>query len=299
MRIKILIAVTAGLISTTATQAQQIFKITQFLQHNFFYNPAASGVDEKSSFGAMYRSMWAGIDGGPKTTVLFFDKKLEKHKVGFSTVFYSNKTGPTSRTGGNLNLAYIVKLKDDRALHFGLGAHLLQFSVDKNKIASAIANDPLLASASNTFKGDANAGVYFTSSKFNIGVSAMQLVQPKLNMIKGTSGEDNQGKLYRHYYVVSNYNIQVDEDNVLTPNVLVKYQPNAPVDIEAGARLLYQNFLWVGANYHYKQEFSIYAGLKIDEKMSIGYAYDRYNAPVDIFNGGNGGHEFALRFFLK
>lgn len=299
MRSKIITYLLLSCITATTVQAQQIFKISQFVQHNFLYNPAAAGASDRASVGSVVRTMWADMEGGPKTFIAYGDKFFDKQKVGVSAVVYSDKTGPTLRNGGNLNLSYAVKVGENRRVQFGLGAHLLQFRIDHAKIASAIPNDPLLAAPATSFKGDANAGVYYKSPTLNVGISAMQLIQPKLNIIKGTNGEDNSGKLYRHYFFTANYNYRVDEETVLTPNFLFKYLPNAPLEFEGGVQLMYKDFIWVGGNYHYQQEYSIFAGIMIENQFSIGYSYDRYNTPADLFTGGNAGHELTLRYFFN
>jgi type IX secretion system PorP/SprF family membrane protein len=169
---------------------------------------------------------------------------------------YTDKTGPTSRSGGELNLSYSVKLDGKGTkLMLGLGGQVLQFKVDKDKISEYIPNDPLLASSGSTIKGDANVGVYLHSPKFNVGISAKQLLQPKLNFVKTASNED--GKLYRHYFLVANYNIRTDESNVLVPHVEVRYLPNAPIDYEGGIMLVHKDFLHFGVSAHYRQDYTL------------------------------------------
>ena len=121
--------------------------------------------------------MWAGIDGGPQTTLLYFDKYFEKKKAGLAVVLYDDKTGPTSRSGGQVNLSYSIEMKEGRRLMFGLAGTLMQYKLDKAALAAYI-DDPLIAGASeNTMKGDAAAGIYYKSPTLNFGVSVQQLVQ--------------------------------------------------------------------------------------------------------------------------
>ena len=276
--------------------AQQIFKISQFTQHNFLYNPAAAGANDVASVGATYRKMWSGIDGGPQTVLLFADKYFDKKKVGVGIFLYDDKTGPTSRTGGELNVSYSVKLgSDEKRLMFGLAGEFLQYKIDRSALDHQ--DDPLVATGSGTsFKGDAGAGIYLKTPTLNLGISAKQLIQPKLDFLKGNTNP--QGKLYTHYFFMGSYNWKVDEDNVVVPNALLKYQPNAPADFEAGVRLEHRDMLWIGFSYHYKQSYSAFAGVKIARKLSIGYAYDQYSTPLSIFDKGGDAHEIMLRYFF-
>ena len=107
-----------------------------------------------------------------------------------------------------------------------------------------------------------------------------------------------EGKLYRHYYLTADYNWKIDEDNTLVPNVLVKYLYNSPVDVEAGIKLNYQDFLWIGFGYHYQQSYSFYAGVKIAHKVEVGYAYDAFVTPLSTFNNGGASNELSLRYYF-
>ncbi len=279
-------------------EAQQIFKVSQYMDHSFIHNPAAAGANGVSTIGGAFRTMWSGISGGPKTGILFGDKYFADKNTGVGILLYTDNTGPTSRTGGELNLSYSIKLNgaDDKRLMMGLGAQVLQFKVDKDKIAQAIAGDPLLSSSGSAIKGDASAGIYLRTPGLCLGASVKQIIQPKLNFVK--SSTNPEGMLYRHFFFTGSYNIKTDEDNTLIPHFEVRYQPNAPVDYEGGIVLDHKDLLRFGFSMHYKQEYTAFAGIKIDHRFSIGYAYDVYSSPLTSFDGGNAAHEFVLRYFF-
>ena len=297
MQIKSIITFLVLLACIDETKAQQLFTLSQFTQHNFIFNPAAAGANDQASIGATYRKMWSSLPGGPQTTVLYGDTYFEKKKVGLAVVVYDDKTGPTSRTGGQVNLSYSVELQKDKRIMFGLGGQVLQYRINKSEFSQYIPNDPLLASSGTTVKGDAAAGIYYKSPTFNAGFSVQQLIQSKFNFIKSNSNPE--GKMYRHYYAMASYNLKTDEDNVLIPNAMVQFQPGLPADISAGVRLEHKDMLWVGFNYHRKQSYSAFAGVKINHQFSVGYAFDQYNTPLSYFDDGSTAHEISLRYFFK
>jgi len=282
---------------TPEARSQQLFKLSQYAEHSFLHNPAAVGANGVATIGGAYRSQWTGIDGGPVTALLFADHYFSKMNTGMGIVLYSDKTGPTSRTGGELNLSYSVKLGGSKRIMIGLGGQVIQFRVDKNKISASIPNDPLLASSGSAIKGDAQAGIYYRSNTLNIGISAKQLIQSKLNFIK-TSANPN-GRLYRQYFGSACYYIRTDEDNVLLPHIEVRYQPEAPVDYEGGVILYHKDMLHFGFSAHYRQGYTAFLGLKFMHKLSVSYAYDIYNKPLSSFETGNGAHEIMLRYFFN
>ena len=301
MRMKSIFFLVVLSVCLLRAEAQQIFTTSQFMEHNLLYNPATAGANDYASVGAIYRTMWEGIDGGPKTTILFGDNYFAKKNTGLSVVLYDDKTGPTSRTGGHINLSYSINLKEGKRLMFGLGGQVMQYKIDKSEMTHSLSytgvSDPLLAGPGSVVKGDASAGIYLKTPTINIGFSVQQLVGAKLDFIKGTTNPE--GKLYSHYYLMANYNLKTDEDNVLIPNFLFQYRPDAPADFSGGVKLEHKDLLWIGFNYHYKQSFSAYAGLKIHHKFAIGYAFDQYTSPLGYFDQGSTAHEFSLRYFFN
>jgi len=287
-----------ALAAADTSYGQQAYKISQFSQHNFLYNAGAAGAADQASVGLAYRSQWSGIDGGPKTAIGFGDVYFEGPNLGTALVLYNDKTGPTSRTGGQLNVSYSLDFTPEKRLQLGLGVDVLQYKIDLGKLGTYIPNDPLLASSGSVTKADAAFGVYYRSPTFSGGISVQNLLQTKLGLVK-TSGATTDGRLYRHYYAMANYRIVVDEKSVLTPNAMIRYLPNAPTEFEAGLRYEYDDMISFGFNYVCRQLFSMQAGVKIAHQFSIGYAYELYNTPVSQFSEGGNAHELFLRYFFK
>src|SRR6202012_4987458 len=125
-------------------------------------------------------------------------------KTGLSVVLYDDKTGPSSRTGGQFGLSYGIKLDntDKKKLMFVLGGSFLQYKIDKTEIL----NDPtdygsdqtLMNAPSSRFTGDAAAGVYLKTPTYDVGVSVQQIIQTQLSI--NNQAATSVGKLYRHYY---------------------------------------------------------------------------------------------------
>ena len=274
--------------------AQQIFKLNPFVQSDFVVNPAAAGANGNMSIGLTHKKMWSGIDGGPQTTVLFADNYFSRLNTGVGFVLYNDVTGPTQRSGGELCVSYSVPFSNNKKLMFGLSGQALQEKINFAEIEKYIPGDPLLSGSNAVFSGDAAAGIYFTSKKLKVGFSAKQLIQSKLNFIK----TDNEiySRLYRHYYVVGSYNFITDEENIVTPNVLIKFASNAPVDVEVGAKIEHRDFISCGFSYHYNQDYTAFVGLKINHVFSIGYVYEQYKTPLSTFDGGGGSNELMLKY---
>ena len=83
--------------------AQQLTTASLYDQQGMLHNPAVAGVQKHGSVGVSYRSMWEGIDGGPKTTILFGSGYISRANLGVGAYLYNDVTGPTRRTGISTN----------------------------------------------------------------------------------------------------------------------------------------------------------------------------------------------------
>src|SRR5688572_21371737 len=117
-----------------AVSAQQLQSSSMYDLQGVLHNPAMAGVNKFGTVGVSYRKMWDGIDGGPQTATLFGSAYLPSVKLGLGGYIYSDKTGPTKRTGLQMSYAYHVQVSTDATLSFGLEARMQQFSIDKAKL---------------------------------------------------------------------------------------------------------------------------------------------------------------------
>lgn len=284
--------------SYLTSSSQQLHFTSLYLQHNAMYNPGAAGIANNDMIGVSYRSMWSYFPGNPRTFMVYGDANLEKLKSGIGAYAYRDETGATSRTGLQLAFSKHIVSQDGKN-RVGLGIELrgLQYAIDKTKL-SILGNDPVLSGAENKFGFDAGAGAYFSNGKLSIGAAVSQLIQSKLELASVPNSTQG-GKLYRHYVLNANYKWQTGENIYLVPHAMVRFIEHSPTEYEGGVILNYQEKLWWGLGYRYRQSLTFQAGLKILQRISLGYAYDYYNTPMGFFQNGSGAHEVGLRFDLK
>jgi type IX secretion system PorP/SprF family membrane protein len=287
--------------TVTALSAQQLMTSSLYDQHGNLHNPATTGAKKHGVVGASYRKMWDGIAGGPKTAILFGSGYLNKAKIGIGGYAYSDVTGPTKRTGLQTAYAYHIPMKNgDASFSIGLEARFQQFSIDKAKLQESLGNDPVLAGQDSRIKGDAGLGIAYTGKKFQIGASVSQLIQTKLDFYSGNLSRTEEARLYRHYYLHSNYVWDVDGNTKIIPNILFIYLPNAPLEFQGGARVEHNDVFWWGLALRARQSWMLSAGVKIQKKFTIGYCFDIFNTPLSVYDRGSNGHELVLRYdFLK
>jgi type IX secretion system PorP/SprF family membrane protein len=298
------------ILSTSAMLAssQQLQTSSLYDLQGALHNPATAGVNKYASIGVSYRSMWNNLSGGPQTGTLFGSFYLPSVKLGLGGYIYSDKTGPTKRTGVQMSYAYHIPVKEDATFSIGLEARGQQFWYDKAALGASLGNDPVLGTTNTRFKFDAGLGVAYTAKEFQVGLSVSQLIQSKLNFYNQDLGSGTiplpdrttEGRLYRHYYLHGNYRWNVDGSTVIIPNALFIYLPNAPLEFQGGARVEHKELFFWGVSWRAKQSWMLSAGVHVKKKFTIGYAFDIYNTPLSLFDKGSSAHEVLLRYdFLK
>lgn len=288
------------LLTAMGAGAQQLSTSSFYDMYGVMHNPATAGGRQHTELGGTFRKLWGDMPGGPQTGLLFANTYLKGAKVGLGGYIYNDQTGPLTYNGLQTSYAYHIPMKNNATFSLGLEARVLQWSYDKSKLIDALGNDPVIQGDESRIKADAGFGVAYNSPKWQLGISASQLVQSKLNLYEGTGNPTEEAMLARHYYLHGNYNWDVDKVTRIIPNLLVIYLPNAPTEIQGGARVEHNNLFWYGLTWRKEQAWLISAGLRIKQRFNIGYSFDIYNSSLSLYEKGTSGHEFLLRYdFLK
>lgn len=295
---KLLLSLLVFIALNEHSEAQQLHFTSIYQQHNAMYNPAAAGFTGHGVIGTTYRSMWSAFPGNPKTFMIYGDTYFDKLNAGFAGYLYKDVTGPTSRTGLQLAYSYHVKTGEKGRLGLGIELRGLQYYIDKSKLTDALGSDLVLAGNNTSFKLDAGAGVYYTDGTFSAGAAVSQLIQSKL-AFNDVPNATERAKLYRHFNFTASYLLETGGGTHLIPNVMVRVVPHAPTEFDLGCKVDYQERLWWALSWRVRHFWSLQAGFKLLDKISLTYAYDYYNEPFSDFNTGNNAHEVGLRFDLK
>lgn len=290
-------SITIFLLAFTVTaSAQQLQTSSMYELQGMLQNPAMAGMQDQNFIGASYRTQWSGISGSPQTATVFASVGLPKQKIGVGGYIYSDKTGPTSRTAVELSLAKHIITDNGNIFSIAMENRFQQYALNKAKLSATLGNDPAIGGSDNRFKYDAGFGIAFKGKNLQLGASVSQLVQSKLDFYSGNLSTTEEARLYRHYYLHGSYKWKVDDATAIIPNFVLTYLPNAPADMQVGARMEHKELFWWGVGYRFKQSYMLSAGLHINKKFTIGYAFDDYISPISTFDGGANSHEVLVRY---
>src|SRR5690606_38289144 len=169
------------LISATGTvSAQQISLNSQYLFNDMLVNPGATGSKDYIPIQLSFRKQWTNFPGSPTTQALSADGAIFNN-MGFGGTVFNDVSGPSRRTGVNVNTAYHLQL-DGRGKHIlglGIGINLTQHLIDESKLVTYLPDDPaVLRGYNNQLVPDANVGVFYRYlDKGYVGLSGFNLVQ--------------------------------------------------------------------------------------------------------------------------
>lgn len=288
------------LVATINAGAQQLQTSSMYELQGMFHNPAMAGMQKHNMVGVTYRTQWNSVNDAPKTATVFGSFNLPNQKLGISGYLYNDKTGPTSRTGMQVSVAKHIIFDDQSKLSLGLETRFQQFAINRSKLTQILGADPAIANGDNSFKYDAGFGIAYSKGRLEVGASVAQMVQSELSFYSGNLNRNQEARLYRHYYAHGKYRFNLDPQTTLTPNAMLIYLPNAPVEFQVGATMEHFETFWWGVGIRSKSDVMLSAGVRLNKKFTIGYCFDIYNTPISNLGVGAAGHEFGLRYdFVK
>ncbi|MEC8536723.1 MAG: type IX secretion system membrane protein PorP/SprF [Bacteroidota bacterium] len=272
--------------------AQQDPQYTQYMYNMNIINPAYAGISEGLSVGALYRSQWVGLDGGPETFTFNIHSPVGKQlALGLSVI--SDKIGPVEETNAYVDASYTIPLGMETRLAFGVkgGFTFHDIAIAESQITLIDLSDPFFANAINETTPNIGAGVYFYKpNKYYISISVPNI----LNGVHLDANGTKIGSESEHLFTAAGYVFDLSENFKLKPHALLKYAFDAPVSYDLNANLFMYDLVEFGVGYRLDDSFSAMFNFQVTKDLRIGYAYDAINSGLDIVT--NSSHEVFINY---
>ena len=299
------------ILSLTAYSAisQQEPVFSQYMMNKFLINPAYAGSEGYTSFNLTARQQWLGFENAPSTQAISGQTRVMKTshisksrsvrkrtkrrrpsgRIGIGGYLYNDQNGPIGRTGLEVSYAYHLFVNDGQ-ISLGLALSAYQFRVNTSELVTPDGYDPIIDEARQSmFIPDGTVGVYYTYQPFYIGLSAKNLFQATLKFGADNSFGDYQQ--VRHYYLVTGYRYDMNNDFEVEPSFLIKTTEAFNLQADITIKGYYKRDYWLGVSYRTGNAFITMVGVKID-RLYIGYAFD-YSLN-DIQRISYGSHEIMI-----
>lgn len=286
------------LFSAVVGVSQQLPQYSQYMLNELAINPAVAGKDDYTDMRSNFRHQWLGITDAPRTYMLSIHGPIVGKNMGIGMNLFTDVVGPTRRTGLNFSYAYHLKLEDDMHLSMGVSAGLLQWGIDGSKITLREEGDQNLLNTYQTkLLPDFGAGIYFhKKDRFYVGFSVPQLYQAPIALY---TGGGSKSKLVSQFNLNGAYKFDIDDDFKVEPSFLLKYEIPAPPKLDIGARVIYQEQIWIGASYRHRDAVSALIGYLYKNYLLIGYSYDFSTTNIKKYSSGTHEIMLGIRFSKK
>jgi type IX secretion system PorP/SprF family membrane protein len=297
-------------------KAQQNIQFTQYIFNTLSINPAYAGYKEEWFAQMAYRNQWTGINGAPITGQLSIDGIANpvKKNVGLGLQITDDRLGPQSATSVFANYAYRLRLdvEDTQRLSFGIGVGITQYGLDGNKLRPVDQQDVDLpvGKISSTIP-DMRFGVYYSSPKWYIGASVMDLLSgDKSNDIfRWDNNTVGSVKRKRHFYLIAGTLLNLGEGTKLRPSLMVKEDLKGPTSLDLNGMIIFGDRFWIGGSYRtgvtlWKKDYANGQNLSkqnsvsaitqfyVSDRFRIGYSYDYIVSELSSVQ--NGTHEITV-----
>jgi type IX secretion system PorP/SprF family membrane protein len=257
---------------------------------SFWQNPASTGALQKLSVTAVGRLHWVGIDSAPKSIMVntgySFDvngKRDEnsKGKIGVGINLMKEKVGYQNNWTFQVPLNYQFDLKETY-LSVGIAPGFKQINFSPGSPPSNPGTGPVIPAAIAGRFFNLDAGVFWYSDKFYLGLSSTQLAEPSSVGFQAA----------RHYHFQAAYRFSLGE-HYIYPQLQV---------IADGASIAFWNLNY----FQFKDDiFSVGAGIGGGrdillaatfryENFKIAYNFDWHTGLLSAYT--NGSHEFRLSY---
>jgi type IX secretion system PorP/SprF family membrane protein len=273
-------------------RAQQEAMISQYMFNGLFLNPAYAGSHPYASASILHREQWTGMPGAPSTSMLAFDAPVWKNKLGLGVSMVHDQIGVSRDLDMSSHFSYSIRVSEGSRLAFGLRAGVSIYSANVSDLVYWDQNDVLYAQdIRNTPVGRFGAGLYWYSRTSYVGLSI-----PTLHALDDRVAEASRSMVRnyftRHIYLNAGHVFELSEDFDLKPSVLVKYQQDAPPEVDLNCNVLFRDRFWLGAGYRTGDALVAMLEYQATSMIRVGYAYDMTTSRLKQYNGGS--HEVML-----
>ena len=256
------------------------------------FNPAAVGNESKLNVAVAYALQMAGFEHNPNTMYAAVDMPFYALKSyhGAGIQFINDNIGLFSHKRFGLQYAYQPKLFGGK-LSVGLQLSMLSENFDGSKVELEDSSDPAFTSSSINGTGfDISAGVYYKHRNWYIGISALHLNTPTVEL-----GEKNELAVSSSYYLTGGYNIRLKNPFLTIQTSALGRTDGVAFRADVSGRLIYtheKRIMYAGLSYSPTNSVTVQIGGDI-RGIRVGYSYEIYTSAINI---GNGSHELFVGY---
>ena len=253
------------------------------------YNVANIGVEGDFIFHLGSRTQWMEFEGAPRSIIGHFEKRLDSDpRIAFGVSLNGDMIGVTDTRSGNFAMSYKIPLDGAQMLSMGFGFSINQFTYNRSQL-DPVWTEPLMEmdDYSKTLP-NFSFGILMASKKYYVGLSAPQLLTTKLHLDTSQIMALNFRSM--HIYISGGFE-GGDEKKGFSPNFILKYVPNMPVQLDFNIEYIKYYAYRFGVGFSTGHDMLFHLGYDVGTTMKIRYTY---GLPVFDHFGFSPSHQFSI-----
>lgn len=294
--------------SLSIAWAQQPQQYSLYMLNPFQVNPAYAGLDHSISATGVFRKQWVNLPGSPSQQHLNVHAPLYFLSGGIGLNFENETIGAEQTIQATLAYNYQIAVGKIGILSAGFSGGLLQKTLDGSVLRTPDGEyvdgntidhqDGTLSTGVESGQVPVfQAGLYFQSETFEIGIAAKNLVESSLNL----SADIVNFNLKRTYFATAAYRLDVGDRLTLRPSIMLK-SDLVEHQMDFSLLIQYNDNIFIGSSFRGYTQTSrdavvLLMGLKLNDKIKLAYAYDLTIS--SLRNVSTGSHEIMLNYNLN
>lgn len=277
-----------------SARSQQLPQYAQWFWNQLAINPAHSGIKPCVEIKTLYRTQWLGLEGAPNSGFFTFSvplyakrKQFLSARQGLGVKFERDQLGPFTANRFNVSYAAHFNFSQDTRLSVGIAAGVQQWSFDKGKSTTLVA-DPVVGESNSVVSPDANLGFWWNGKDYYIGLALSELTRSHW----GDISHDSRFKF--HTMLNGGYRWLVQEGITLLPSAIVRFPPKGPISADLNLIADFRNQFGIGIGYRNTDAVLAFLNFKFKEQFAIGYSFEYVTSSIgrnEYFS-----HELSLSF---
>ena len=287
----------AALAMCATAAAQNIPPYVHSFGNLYLENSAAAGINGYPVVYLTYhKQVIRNIEGTPEHASVSFHSPISGGRSSFGTNVSYFRQGIQQTSNAYATFAHRLEFGGEQSLQLGVSGGFFYNSLNTNGLSDAELADPVLANVNRKFLADIRFGMVYQLKNLQIGASLPRLL-PYYGTATGQERVTPGFKPLKNYTVHAAYRIHASPDVIIHPMVLYrKYEYQDKGFFEFNGLVNYKDAFWLGGAYRQEYGMFLTAGVKAQERLSIGYAYKLSNNQMAGY--GNPAHEIQLGIHL-
>ena len=274
-------------------RAQQDVSFGHYWAMEPSFNPASVGKEDKLNVAVAYATQLAGFEHNPKTMYAGGDMPFYAMNVyhGVGLQILNDEIGLFSHKRLGVQYAYRKALFGGK-LALGVQANILSEAFEGSKADMPESNtDPAITTSDITGTGvDFAAGLYYNHKNWYVGVSALHLNAPTVEL-----GETSELEIPATYYLTGGYNIRLRNPFLSIHTSALGRTDGVTWRADVTGRLKYtheKRMMYAGVTYSPATSVTVMIGGNF-HGLHLGYSYEVYTSAINV---GNGSHELFVGY---